>query len=294
MSILNRPSDGLVSVLIALCKALVAYGPLSDDDLIDLVAPASVGSTDMSKKTLSRWKQLGAFVVDAKGRTTLTPTLLSVSGEHIDPFREAVLDLVLDPENNTTISGSRDDEHEASRASDLTRALSWVLAQNPYSFPTTWSAVEALQNEQGVEPTVFVNDTRWGGFGEWSVFLGFCVSTQRHGVTVNPAFPLRVAVRRILPSGDIGIRDLISALGGIIPVFDGGQYRSIVDAQTVRPWQTLSPHQVSPSLSIALLTLEAEGTVRLELRSDAPSSALLGRGGREFRTASHVVIGGTV
>lgn len=293
MSILNRASDGLVSVLVALCKALVAYGPLSDDDLVDLVSPSSVGSKDMSKKTLSRWKQLGAFAVDTKGRTALNPFLQSVTDEDIDLFREAVLDLVLQPENNASSGLNQDEEHDASRASDLTRALSWVLAQNPYSFPTTWSGIQGLQNEQGIEPTVFVNDTRWVGFGEWSVFLGFCVSTHRHGVTVNPAFPARVAVRRILPAGEIGVRDFISALSGIVPVFDGGKYRSIVDAQTSRPWQTLLPHQVSPSLSLALLTLEAEKVVRLELRSDAPSSALLGRGGREVRTASHIVSGGT-
>ncbi len=41
MSILNRPSDGLVSVLIALCKALVAYGRMSDDDLM-IGSPATV------------------------------------------------------------------------------------------------------------------------------------------------------------------------------------------------------------------------------------------------------------
>ena len=78
----------------------------------------------------------------------------------------------IDPENNTTLSGSSDDEHEASKASDLTRALSWVLTQNPYSFPITWSAVESLQNEQGIEPTVFVNDTRWGGLESGLCSLG--------------------------------------------------------------------------------------------------------------------------
>jgi hypothetical protein len=182
MSILNRTNDGLVSVLIALCKALVAYGPLTDNDLVDLVAPATVGSKDMARKTLFRWKQLGAFLVDAKGRTTLVPSFRSVSEENIDLFREALLDLVLQPENNATVGGSRDDEPEASRASDLTRALCWVLAQDPYSFPATWDAVERLQNEQGIDPTLFINSTRWNGFEEWSVFLGFCASTR---VSVN-------------------------------------------------------------------------------------------------------------
>ncbi len=167
-----------------------------------------------------------------------------------------------------------------------------MLAQNPYSFPITWSAVEALQNEQGIDPTVFVNDTRWGGWRVVCVPWVLCLY-QRHGVTVNPAFPVGVAVRRILPSGDM-VFETFSRRYPESFRFSTEANIGVVDAQTARPWQTLSPHQVSPSLSLALLTLEAEGLIRLELRSDAPSSALLGRGGREFRTASHIVIGGAV
>ena len=64
MSILNRPSDGLLSVLLALRRAVLAYGPRPDSELIELVAPSSVvteGKPDLARKTLNRWKQLGFF-----------------------------------------------------------------------------------------------------------------------------------------------------------------------------------------------------------------------------------------
>ena len=64
MSILNRPSDGLLSVLLALHRGVLAYGPQSEAALLDLVAPSTVvpdGKPDMARKSLTRWTQLGFF-----------------------------------------------------------------------------------------------------------------------------------------------------------------------------------------------------------------------------------------
>src|SRR5580692_5196663 len=100
MSILNRPNDGLVSVLVALRNGLHSYGPMSEDELLELVSPSTLGSKDMAKRTLSRWKQLGAFTVDPKGRTTLGHRIIALSIDDIDAFRTAILGCVLEPENN--------------------------------------------------------------------------------------------------------------------------------------------------------------------------------------------------
>ena len=292
MSILNRPSDGLASVLIAIRNGLVSYGPMSDDELLELVSPATLGSKDMAKKTLSRWKQIGAFEVDEKGRTNLNPQLAGLPIADIDAFRRAILDLVQAPENNPELVGGQEDEQEASKASDLNRALSWALAQNPFTFPHAWPGVESLQNEQGVDPKVFVNDTRWGGFAEWALFLGFCTASQSHGITLNPSFAVRVATTRVIVSGEIGVREFVPGIARVFPVLDGGTFRTAVERQIARPWRTPRQHEISPSLSLALLTLESEGFLHMELRSDAPSSLLMGRDGRELRSISHVVFGG--
>jgi hypothetical protein len=291
VSILNRPSDGLASVLIALRNGLVSYGPMHDDELLELVSPSTLGSKDMAKKTLSRWKQIGAFEVDEKERTTLNPRLASLPIGDIDTFRTAILDLVLAPENSPALVGIKDDEQDASKASDLTRALCWALGQNPFTFPYAWPGIESLQNEQGVDPKVFVNDTRWGGFAEWALFLGFCTASQRHGITLNPSFAVRVATPRIIVSREVGVREFVSGIALVCPVLDGGTYRTAVERQIPRPWRTPRPHEISPSLSLAMLTLEAEGCFHMELRSDASSSVLTGRGGRELRTVSHIVLG---
>jgi hypothetical protein len=294
MSILNRPNDGLVSVLVALRNGLHSYGPMADDELLELVSPSTLGSRDMAKRTLSRWKQLGVFIVNQKGRTTLAPQISALSVEDIDVFRRAILDCVQEPENNPDLVGNQDDEQEASIASDLTRALSWALAQDPYTFPPSYPGVESLQNEQGVIPRIFINDTRWYGFVEWALFLGFCTPKQHGGVMLNPAFAMRAVTPRIISSSELGVHDFISGVSQALPVLDGGTYRRVVEGQIARSWRTVMAHELSPALSLALLTLEAEGLFQMEMRSDAPSLVLLGRGGREIRPISHIVLGESI
>ena len=97
MSILNRPSDGLLSVLIALRSGLLAYGPKPETELLELVAPVSVvadGKPDMAKKTLTRWKQLG-FFQEMRGAVVLSPSIASIAADDTDGLRSSILRLVL-------------------------------------------------------------------------------------------------------------------------------------------------------------------------------------------------------
>jgi hypothetical protein len=293
MSILNRPSDGLLSVLLALHRGVLAYGPQSEAGLLDLVAPSSVvpdAKPDMARKTLTRWKQLGFFSTDDDGVVTLSPAIATVAPNDEDLLRAAVLRLVLAPENNPAFSLPGDDDQEKSKASDATRALAWVLAQDPYTFPSGHKNVEQLQSSQGVEPTPFVNDTRWFGFSEWATFLGAAFTSGKFGLVPNPLFAVRTALDEVFGTVDeLAQAEFFTRLADALPVIDGGRYRAVVEAQTARPWRTHRSNEVSPSLSAALLTLEASRVLRLEMRSDAPTQLLLGRAGRELRAISHIV-----
>jgi hypothetical protein len=83
--------------------------------------------------------------------------------------------------------------------------------------------------------------------------------------------------------------DFFARLADVLPVIDGGRYRVSVESQTVRRWRESVATEVSPTLSAALLMLEANGDLRIELRSDAAQRMLLGRAGRELRPITHVV-----
>lgn len=288
MSILNRPSDGLLSVLLALRKALIAYGAQPYDDLVELVAPASVTTPEMAKHTLTRWTQLG-FFSESDGKIRLSDALSPIPLEDLDGLRAAVLRLILLPDNNAELLSGEAEDSERSRAVDCTRALAWSLAQDPYTFPSSYDDGEKLQNHQGVAPKLFVNSTRWNGFVEWAVFVGTAWRTSRT-VVPSPTFALRSVLGEVFQgSAELSERDFFWRLATTLPVLDGGTYRTTVEGQIARPWRARLDHEVSPSLSAALLTLEHEGALRLEARSDAPARRLLGPGGVESRSVSHLV-----
>ena len=291
MSMLNRPADGLLTVLLALRRAVIAYGEQPEEELLRLVAPPSVvtdGKPEMARKTLTRWKQLG-FFRDIEGVIALTEPIAQIATDDLDALRLAVLRLVLAPDNNATVLGDDSEDGEGSKAADCTRALAWALIQDPYSFPSTYKAGESLQDKQGVKPKIFINDTRWSGFAEWAVFLGIAWFALE-SLVPSPAFAIRKMVPDVfLDAGELPQTEFFVRLAQFLPIVDGGNYRKAVEAQITRPWRRESLNEVSPSLSVALLTLEAEGTLRLETRSDAPSRMLVGAGGRELRSISHVV-----
>src|SRR5689334_22410978 len=104
MSILNRPSDGLVSVLLVLRRAVHAYGPMPRGRLIELCAPEgavrqdSPASQMMVWKTLHRWLQLGLFRQDGEV-IHLAPEFKGLGLDDVESMRTAVLRLLLLPEN---------------------------------------------------------------------------------------------------------------------------------------------------------------------------------------------------
>lgn len=293
MSILNRPSDGLLTVLLALRRALLAYGPQSDSDLIRLVAPSAVvpdGKPDLAKKTLTRWKQLG-FFADVDGSLQLNPAIADIAPDDMSALRAAILKLVLATENNPAFAAGDEDDSEGSKASDCTRALAWTLAQDPYTFPAKYKAgVEVLQDEQGVRPRPFANDTRWAGFSEWATFLGAGWPTTKINFVLDPAFAVRTALNDVFrDAGELSQADFFSRLAEALPIVDGGRYRVAVESQIGHRWREQLATEISPSLSTALLTLEANDELRIEARSDAPQRMLLGHAGRELRPVSHLV-----
>lgn len=293
MSILNRASDGLLSVLLSLRRALVAYGPQPEARLLELCAPVSVvpdGKASMARKTLTRWKQLG-FFLEVDDRVRLHPDVMQIDVDDLGALRCHILRRVLAAENNPLLNADPDAQSEKSLASDCSRALAWALSQDPYSFQMLagHKAVEALETAQNVDPRSFRNDTRWPSLKEWAPFLGLAVPSAK-GLVMNPAFALGAVLSDVF-AGSIELpqASFFTSVAAALPVVDKGRYFELVQSQIGRPWTRVKEHEVSPALSVALLTLEARGDLRLEVRSDAAQRILLGRGGRELRPVSHVV-----
>lgn len=293
MGILNRQSDGLLSVLIAIRRTLIAYGSLSEDKLLALCAPPSiVDQTDMmARKTLLRWTQLG-MLVSAGDRLELAEGLKRIDADDLTQVRRQLLRVVLSPANNPAFSReSATPFDDATGASDFTRAAAWLLSQDPYTFQTPWESVDDLQNRQEANPRIFTNSTRWDGLKEWGHFLGVAwPSPSGTGVIPNPA----VAILGVLDDVMGGLvespqDDFLARLADALPVLDGGTYRRMVEDALPRLPRPTGKDHVSASLSLALLQLEASNHIRLETRADAPYRMLIGRRGRELRRVSHIL-----
>ena len=75
MSVLNGPSDGILSTLVVCCKCLLTWGEMTRERLLGLCAPASVVK-DQSyvNNTIKRWVELG-FLAEVKDKIKIKKEL---------------------------------------------------------------------------------------------------------------------------------------------------------------------------------------------------------------------------
>src|SRR6056297_3412192 len=105
MSILNRPSDGLVSVLVALVRSSAMFGTMPKSKLLDLCSPKSLGDgkQDMATKTLNRWIELRLMVETDKDEVKVADEyragIKKLNGS-ASSIAKVVREIVLAPENN--------------------------------------------------------------------------------------------------------------------------------------------------------------------------------------------------
>jgi hypothetical protein len=305
MGVLNRASDGLPSVAMALVRALRRFGPLTRTDLLAVCCPATLECHNdgfkggrKGSQTLTRWTQLGLFIEDADGRVSLHPDVEKLPPDGLDEVRalgSVLRSLMLAPSNNEQLNVPGELAPDLTLASDMTLALCWVLAQDIHALSgRTYPQIEPHELGQiASEPYPFRNATRWNGFSEWAPLIGFGWS-DKSGLVIDPT----VAVRDTLPEifgkhEEVPIAAFLQRLADAIPVFEGGIYRSEVEARLETSWRKTRDHEISVSLSTALKRLDATGVISFKALADAPKRTLLGRGYRELEQVSHIVKGKT-
>ena len=297
MSILNRPSDGNLSVLVALTRCSAALGSMPKSKLLDLCCPRSLSDIkqDMATKTLTTWIGLELFAVSEKDEVKIRDeyrSSLKKSDSHRTLLAEVVRNIVLAKENN-----QRFWDKEENKAADFCRAAAWMLAQDIYAFcPNSYSQVEpkALEQASSGDAIFFQNDTRWTGYVSWSTFLGFGRSDSGKasgGYIIDPTPALRQPAIDLLPQKEeVAINEFLDGLARAVPVIDGGDYRLMVEEKLRKErWKAPATGELSTSLSRALLRLRNAGEIRLESLSDAQGQAkLIGRDNRVIQAITHV------
>lgn len=302
MSILNKASDGLTGIYLILWKFLRLYGPTEKTELLNQCMPLALdeykvcdSNQDQLRRTLTRGIQLGVFS-EAEDVIALRQPFDEIAVDDIEfwPFRLALLRVVLAEGNNHDLL-----RKEPKGSADFTYVASWLLAQDIYSLPGGGhTAIEELHNKQFLEPKVhgpLQNDTRWPGFKEWGPFLGLSWTYYAGNHTVLHIDPSD-AVRAFLPEVFGAEEELPQALflerlAQLLPVIDGGSYRVRAEERIDAHWRPLAQHEISPSLSRALVRLRIEGALQLQRRSDADQRVLLGRGFEALEGVTHFKIG---
>jgi hypothetical protein len=291
MSILNMPSDGLFNVLIVLVRASVSLGAKTRQDLLRACgAELSMVDPKQLNQTLNRWTELGLFEENGNNVAIAEPYRGQL-GERADiaetRLRKVVRTIALAPENN-----SRFWESEENKSADLSRGLSWILAQNIYSVDTSSHAkIQPLENEQisDLSKRIFQNDTRWNGLRTWMVYLGF--GRMGAQVTIDPTEAIRDVLPEIFGSEQtLFAGAFVSRSAEILPVLDGGFYRRKIE-QILNPiaWGAPIEGRISTSLSRAIQRLEREGIIAAEQRSDREGGIVLqGTGSKAWREITHL------
>jgi len=277
MSILNRPSDGLYSVLIAIHRTIEYTGPIERDRLLALCGPETITDGSQVRQTLNTWLELGLFQ-ESNGKISLE-NKIPKSDRTLDRLPFVLRKLLSAPENN-----QRFWEIDESRAADFTRGISFLLAQDVYDFEcSSWPDAQArIALQVPADQSLFIqNDTRWSGIRAWASFLGFGHINAKGRFILE----LTTAVRDALPEIFKKERTLdafmfLTRLAEVLPVIDGGEYRLQVEErlrQTKGPsaWQPPPNGQLSTSSSRALMALISTGHLTAETASDSSGTRLI-------------------
>jgi hypothetical protein len=289
MTILNNTSDGLHPELIVLFRAVAHLGKVDAEELIRICFPPGVVTDTLVlnrlRGALARWTELGLFVETDGHNIQLDGRFVKEKKESLDDFTNKLPSisrhLVLEEKNALPIWT---ESSTAAVAADFVRGITWLLAQNIYGFPTTWSNGGAfdIQNSQGVGDIV-QNDTRWTNLRHWARYLGFATGDSG-SFQIDPTSAIREELFLIFGGQkELPAKDFLSKLSSQLPVLDGGIYRQAIESNLrTTTWRKPDEGHLSMSLSFALRRLDLNGSIKLMGRADAGSSFRLT--GHDYRT----------
>jgi hypothetical protein len=289
MSICNLGSDGVPAILPALYCTLTRLGPLPREELLHVCYPPALGDDSDARQTLTRWTELGLFVIHDDLVDVAEASRAPEEPEEVDWRRHLkgqLRRLVLAPENNVDLW-----TEESNRSADFTRGVAWLMLQDALRFDCwTHPEVEQLQGEQlQTERKVVVNDVRWNGLRSWAVVLGFAWQ-WRGRLQLDPATAIADFVTGSVSDNPLPVAELRARVALEFPVLDSGAYQDDVRGALRRNslLGVASDSALSTVLSLALLTMERRGLITLENRGDAEKLLLVCP---EEKPVTHVALG---
>lgn len=282
MAVLNPPR-----VIPGLGRSIVNFliesrSAWDDADLVEALKPAGVNddgnAADGVRNTLSAFRAIG-IIESASDGSVVVASSATATGRAFDrvEFRRLMLRHVFDLARDGDPWAVAEDDAVTRGARDLTRALSWFLAQDALAEPLSWTSnVQQLQAAQfGTSENdrwAIINDTRWNAFSRWAPALGLAapsVVRSRAGLVPLPTIAVTDALDE-MPAARVPIFEFLDALAQRLPVLPGGLIRKgLVSRLGSDPDPGIQAHAVDSSLAQALRILEARGRLKYETLADA-------------------------
>jgi len=283
--VLNRPSEGLTSVLLVLWRTVRANkNAIKKERLIAHCAPPK-GVADQQKQvkqTLTTWTDLGIF---------------RESGDEIrltDPFAKLEYRKEKDP---THLDFRRATRHVAmtsthTKAQDFQRAAATLLASDIFgSHFSGHREIQKWENThlQETDTPLFTNDTRWAGFVSWIQFLELAWSVGSTFM-LDPTDAVKQELHNILhPDQKTSFPTFMTALAKRVPYLDSGRLQQQHLKRRSERFKIADPakNEVSPAVSLAIIRLEQSRDIRLTREADTHAMHLLTKAfksipGKEF------------
>ena len=167
---------------------------------------------------------------------------------------------------------------------DFPSLLCWLLMQDPYEpldrDEAPSSSVRKLLETEGKSAGARLNSMSvYQQFLYWARFLGFVQWTKSDKITRVIPVPTAsvhwaISVAGFAPGSVTPAGTFIGKIAEACPVLDGGTTRERVERRLDTGTYGAGV-SVSPTLGLALLTLEASGTISLLSTSDAPTNLTL-------------------
>lgn len=176
---------------------------------------------------------------------------------------------------------------------DFGRALTWLVAQNPYRVYGDYPGyLRLLLDQVGESRLELGNKAPWDNLCYWAAFLGYgwahriaSSSTTTELFVPDPTAAIARRLAHLFPEGpgtNVPVWDVQARLARVCPVFPGGAIY-----EPMRPLLPEVEHgHLPPALSLAWLRLEAVGKVQLVHISDGDEAILADAG--SYRGITHV------
>ena len=280
MAVLNPPRS-LPGLGRSLINFLIdARGEWTEEKLLELFKPEGLNdgpsAHDGLKNTLSAFRAIG-MLTSQGGTVTVSDSVTALGSKFTTTkFRRMMQTHAFNLDRDGDPWQSEAGDAHTSGARDLTRALSWVLAQDALGRPLSWSDnIQPMQTTQfgsaNNEDWAIVNDTRWTAASRWALALGVASPPMVKSSGVIP-LPV-VAINDVLdelPAERTPIAEFLTRLGSKVPVLHGGAARTALTVRLgIDPDPGIADDCADSSVGQALRILEERGRMSFETLPDA-------------------------